>query len=192
MIMKRLLLCTVAILAGSCITHAATINWGHSATFRFQDENFNPVIGALVQLVYTSGGLVAPDWSNEGGGYAGANTYVMWSLESYSFFGDEGLAEGSQTYTFGSTDHTQDPPLFTTGDQFFIRVFNTTDWTDITTATHYGTSGLYTLAATQNDDVDNFYLTEDLATVTPVPEPGTMMLLGLGLLTMAVKKRKRQ
>jgi len=154
--------------------------------------------GCFVQLIYSSDGNIYPAGIS-GDGTTHANNVVI----ATTWIGR--LIIGSGAGRFSGQSFTHSYPV---GSSFFIRVWNaaSSDYDGTATDTaalvptgmgvYYGDSNIYATQANPDapgGPTDAFVLTGDWATdLTPVPEPGTFALFGLGILTVALRRKFRK
>ena len=172
------------VLAGS--SHAGTITWGY-----FGDLGGSYQAGWLVELVED----VNKDGIQLGGGAgSGMALYADRSTDSDDTFVTtpvtKALSSGKSGTNWGTTFDSPGSSL-ALGDNVYSIIYNADSFAN---ATQYiiVDSSPYALPSFNNDaDYIQTSLNGSWAPIVPVPEPGTMALFALGLMTLAARRKRR-
>lgn len=212
--MKKSLVVLAAVLSlnGVHECHAtASITWAAGATGRVYSDvaqtillapfggNSSPTVGCFVQLIYTANGSFGIADLTTANGIAAsdaANLAVVATCWIGRAFGSAG----------GFTGKSFTSP-YDAGARFFVRAW-TAPSADLTTAclttasvptggsVKYGNSVLWTQTKplggiTETDPLDLSNVGSFATTLTPVPEPASMALFGLGAVAIALRRKLR-
>jgi len=175
--MKKLMMIAAALLVAG-VTQAATVNWSWGAG-AFKDQDWSPITGGSVALFFTpdlpggspfSTGAVADGWAYCS--YSADHTALSNKSVTYRFT----TTIGGNSYYADSvfTIQSLDPDLEPPGGK--LDGYMEGAFTDL--VTRLGADGNFNLTTTSR--------------WTPVPEPTSFALLGLGAAALALRRRIRK
>lgn len=157
-------------------------------------DQSDPTVGCFIQLIFDGGDGLDPIDLGNTDGHGGNDQVIHWTYIGYN----TGL--GTIPGYFDSGSDVADTSALSIGDTLWMRAWNAPaesggDFTagnaPLSTAIYYGDS-------TDSYDIPDsgveqqWQLASSFSTVTAVPEPGTFALFGLGLLTIAARRRLRK
>ncbi len=167
------------------------------------DSGNNTVLSDMI----TAGQFAIGSEVMYGGSYNGAlvSDDSIVATESWTLDGAGAYAAGSP-FLGGYIDFADSTPVANNNDNFYFRWFNTSDGiagseVGIIYDSTWQTASSDTANPQASANVDYAAISgttggtqngaSGWATVAPVPEPGSMVLFALGLVTLAVRKRRR-
>jgi hypothetical protein len=184
---KKILWCLAA--ASFCgIVHAADISWGSYPGDVFDGTGASDwMTGGYVYLLYVGqeGSTSLPTW--DGSDWAGDWDMVGSSVPTTGdFSANSNIGQSWDAGTWADARFVFFATTMGSGEGGSASALPTdTDY-------FYGMSAMQGFDSyNTGSNIGEVALADDLYAITPIPEPGTMALFGLGIMTLMVRKRKR-
>lgn len=186
--MKKMMTILAVAIGTAVAAQAASISWSTSAPQIYGPDGVTLAApGWAVQLLYV--GIDGAGTPLLPGDDAVAATKSIGEGIAKAINQPGNFAGANFDYTYGVT--TVGGQTVDMGDAFIIRVFNNAS---AAAATEYLDVGGFTITATDDTGTDTFQISSPVGTTgwTPVPEPTSFALLGLGAAALALRRRLRK
>lgn len=199
--MKKLLTAVMVLLLVLPYVSANTLRWG-SEMYYIKDYDLGDLpyseddgtVGAFRQLIWVGADGLVDAFVNSGTGI----TDDDWVVDVSYSYGKGIIGEWTNQFGYIATGFG----AAESNNLYYARVYNAgnPDYASDTNAvipvgaTHYYESDTHAFAYQETglDDDFDFSFGSDQQTLTLIPEPGTLALFGIGLLTIAARRRLRK